>query len=204
MKPYGIGLLFLIAAVFAGCKAPAGETSPAPETEESTAAVLPDEEADALDRVLEAMFTCPDEELLRPEALTVIGLGVEEAPNQEQVDAANAAMEAAWEERIGDCFLPQDYRAFLNAQGGIRLTFQTDAVLGDFRITPVQAERGDLVNRTQDVTVTLRLEPEGAEARECRVVCQAIFSAEDESLLQSLKVTDMEEYEQAVKELTGE
>ena len=57
--------------------------------------------------VIDAMFTCPNPELFREDAVSRVGLGVETTPEeQEKIQAANEQMQANWEKAVGRYFAP--------------------------------------------------------------------------------------------------
>jgi len=144
-------------------------------------------------RVIYAVFTCPNEELL-PASLISNELISDNTPppDAEEVQAKKQELTDRWEAEVGDCFSPQDFQSFIN--NSLQVDYLSFAYFYNLEITVVKIDAAVENSGIQDYTVTLKVESDAFEPVECQVQCKFIYNAKEQTLIRSMNVTDNDEF----------
>ena len=125
--------------------------------------------------VIDAMFTCPNPELFREDAVARIGLGVETTP-----EAANEQMQANWEQAVGRYFAPNCFKPFFKMQSTY---FLGQGTLNGQKIAVKKAELEEKGFRYEKALVTYDADGQQAQAR-------LKFSLDEDGLITQVEILE--------------
>ena len=139
-----------------------------------------------------AIVESPNEELYHAQP-TEIGIGTD-APDQEETDAAQKAMEeekTAWDEAVGDCFAKGMFDTFWNSQERIYFLGASDA--NGFQTSVKEIELVEASDNIQHIKVTVRAETSDSketEAKDFETEWRVIYDKDDQELIQTIELTE--------------
>lgn len=143
-------------------------------------------------KVLHSIIESPNEELYHAQP-TEIGIGTD-APDQEETDAAQKAMEeekTAWDEAVGDCFAKGMFDTFWNSQERIYFLGASDA--NGFQTSVKEIELVEASDNIQHIKVTVQAETSDykeAETKDFETEWRVIYDKDDPELIQTIELTD--------------
>ncbi|MCI8934896.1 MAG: hypothetical protein HFE80_10355 [Clostridiaceae bacterium] len=131
--------------------------------------------------VIDAMFTCPNPELFREDAVSRVGLGVETTPEeQEKIQAANEQMQANWEKAVGRYFAPNCFKPFFKMEATY---FLGQGTLNGQKIAVEKTELEEKGFRYEKALVTYDADGQQAQAR-------LKFSLDEDGLITQVEILE--------------
>ena len=136
--------------------------------------------------VLEAMFTCPNEELFDPDSISTIGVGTENALGPEEIQALNESISQAWESKFASSFTEDGFDTFITSGNNI-LYHAMAAVSGSsIQVDSIETAESPGDQSPSVYTLSLSVDADG-QTQQAVVDCSVTF--DDEAKISDLSIT---------------
>lgn len=103
-------------------------------------------------KVMEAMFTCPNEDLFSTNAIAIIGEGTEGKQDTEKVKEEQERIANNWKKKVGDAFAPGALDKFL---GGVASSYLAEAQMEGKEISVKEIKIEEETDTTETYAVTI-------------------------------------------------
>lgn len=141
---------------------------------------------DPAEEVLKAMFNCPNNELFHSDALTIIGLNVENVIDRNEALNKKAIETEIWQKEFASYFTEKGFETFI--ANGTNVHYHTIAFISKYTTEVQKIEKTQESKNQINYTVFLKVKSIEQSEIKTTVFCSIIF--DEDNKIQEIEITE--------------